>query len=280
MCLPAFRNRHKMFESGVVSLAALLLTSIGTAAAQGDYQVVSVANAGTITGTVKWSGPQPRVLTFPLNKDVAVCDPESRKRVDLERLVIGPNGGVANTVVFLKNISSGKPMDLPEPRRSLNQKHCRYEPHILLVPENAELEMTSSDRVLHTVHMEGAATYNLPFPFPDRPVSRPMPHAGVATLKCNGGHLWMNAVVMVADNPYYTVTDDEGKFELRGVPPGEYEIVAWHEGWHVVGQQASFDVSTSKKVDRPIFSEPKTSQKEVSVGPNGTAVVNFVIAEK
>jgi Polysaccharide lyase family 4, domain II len=253
----------KMSRSGVVSLFALLvLARIGTAVAQTNYQVISIADAGTITGTVKWSGPTPRVLTFPLNKDVAVCDPESRKRVDLERLVIGPEGGVANTVVFLKNVSSGKAMDIPQSRRFLNQKHCRYEPHILLVPENDSLQMTSSDPVLHTVHMEGAATYNLPFPFPDRPISRPMSHAGMVTLKCNGGHLWMNALLMVADNPYYTVTDEKGKFELGGVPPGKYEIVAWHEGWHVVGQQASFDVSTSEKVDRPLFSERKPGRRK------------------
>jgi hypothetical protein len=281
MCLLASENRYRAFESGAVSLlAVLLLAGTGTVVAQRDYHVISIADGGTITGTVKWSGPAPRALTFPLNKDIAVCDPESRKRVDLERLIIGPEGGVANTVVFLKNISSGKAMDIPQPRRFLNQKRCRYEPHILLVPENGALEMTSSDPVLHTVHMEGAATYNLPFPFPDRPVSRPMPHAGVVTLKCNGGHLWMNAVLIVADNPYYAVTDDRGKFELGGVPPGQYEIVAWHEGWHVAGQRASFDVSTSDKVDRPIFSEPKTWQKEVVVSPNGTAEVNFVLADK
>ena len=59
-------------------------------------------------------------------------------------------------------------MDLPEPRRFLDQKHCRYEPHVLLVPENSSLQMKSSDPVLHTVHMDGAATYNLPFRLPTR----------------------------------------------------------------------------------------------------------------
>jgi hypothetical protein len=56
-------------------------------------------------------------------------------------------------------------MEIPEARRSLDQKHSRYEPHILLVPENGPLQLKSSDAVLHTVHMDGAATYNLPFPF-------------------------------------------------------------------------------------------------------------------
>jgi len=102
------------------------------------------------------------------------CDPESHKTRDLERLIVGPQGGVANTVVFLKNISSGKAMEMPEPRRLLDQRHCRYEPHILLVPQGELLKMKSSDATLHTIHMNGAATYNLPFPFPNQVISRPM----------------------------------------------------------------------------------------------------------
>ena len=77
----------------------------------------------------------PRTFDFPITKDLAICDPESKKTTDLERLIIGPQGGIANTVVYLKDISHGKAMDLPEQRRHLDQKRCRYIPHILLVPE-------------------------------------------------------------------------------------------------------------------------------------------------
>ena len=145
-----------------------------------------------------------------------------------------PQGNVANTVVFLKDISSGKAMDLPDPRRFLDQKHCRYEPHILLGPENGPLQMKSSYATLHTVHMDGAATYNLPFPFIDQVVACTMPAAGLANVRCNGGHAWMNAEILVGLHPHYTVTDESGKFELMDVPPGNYEIVAWHEGWKVL----------------------------------------------
>src|SRR5208282_1306940 len=142
-----------------------------------DYKVISVSHGGTISGSVKWSGPVPHQTEFPVNKDPQICDPESRKTVDLERLIIGPQGGVANTVVYLKGVTQGKAMDLPEQRRHLDQKHCRYIPHILLVPANGTLNMVSSDATLHTIHMDGAATYNLPFPFPDRVNTRVMPTA-------------------------------------------------------------------------------------------------------
>src|SRR5580700_11243413 len=118
-----------MFRAAVVTISlGMLLTGAGKAAGQSSgYQVVSVANGGIIKGTVKWSGAQPHLTTFPITKDPQVCDPDSHKTRDLERLVIGPQGGVANTVVYIKNISSGKAFDLPPSRRSLDQHLCRYE---------------------------------------------------------------------------------------------------------------------------------------------------------
>jgi hypothetical protein len=264
----------------IALLAALSLLAGGSAAGQTSYHVVSLSNSGTITGTVKWSGPLPRSLTFPINKDVQVCDPESRKMRELERLIVGPQGGVANTVVFLKSVYSGKPFNFPESRRSLDQKSCRYEPHVLLVAQDAALRMNSSDPVLHTVHMDGAATYNLPFPFTNQAVSRTMQSPGLVNIKCNGGHVWMNAEIVVAPHPYYAVTDESGKFELTDVPPGEYEIVAWHEGWGLLRQQAAFDVLTQRKIQRPIFSDPRIWQKKVTVDKNETAVVNFALSDK
>ena len=141
-------------KSMAVSLfASLLVLMTSPAAAQPGYQTVTVNDGGTITGTVKWSGPVPKMPTVAINKDVEVCDPQAQKKRDLERLIVAENGGVANTVVFLKDISKGKAMDLPEGRQFLNQKTCRYEPHVLLVPDNGTLQLKSSDPILHTVHM-------------------------------------------------------------------------------------------------------------------------------
>ncbi len=244
------------------------------------YQVVTVKDGGAISGTVKWSGPTPRLARLAITKDPQICDPESHKTRDLERLLIGQQGGVANTVVFLKNISRGKTMDIPRQRRFLDQKNCRYEPHILMVPADGPLQMRSSDATLHTVHMDGAATYNLPFPFPNQVISRDMHTPGLVNLKCNGGHVWMNAEMFVVPHPYYAVTDESGKFELSDVPPGDYEIVAWHEGWAVARQEASFDVLTERRVERPVFSPARTWEKKVNVGPKGIITVDFIISEK
>jgi hypothetical protein len=257
----------------LLAFFALAVTAVG----QSDYHVITVNNGGVISGTVKWSGPAPHALTLPISKDPQICDPDGTKVRDLERLIIGPDGGVANTIVYLKNISSGKAFDFPEARRFVDQRHCRYEPHILLVPQQASLEMKSSDATLHTIHMDGAASYNLPFPFPNQVLTREMTSPGVVNMKCNGGHVWMNAEIMVAPHPYFAVTDETGKFKLSDVPPGQYQVVAWHEGWEVRKSEAAFDVLTERKVERPVFSEPHTWEKTASVSPNGTAVVNFTI---
>src|SRR4029077_6675342 len=118
-----------------VGCAMLLGLSASWSGAQSGYQVVNVADSATITGTVKWSGPVPKMAALAINKDPEICDPQAAKKRDLERLLVSANGGVANTIVFLKDITKGKAMDLPETRQSLNQKNCRYEPHILLVPK-------------------------------------------------------------------------------------------------------------------------------------------------
>ena len=255
-------------------------TATAVSFAQGDYKVITITDGGTISGTVKWSGPVPHSLTFPITKDPQICDPESTKAKDLERLIVGPQGGVANAIVYLKNITSGKALELPEQRRHLNQKQCRYIPHILLVPQNATLSMMSSDATLHTIHMEGAASFNLPFPFTDRVTTRSMSTPGLVHLRCNGGHVWMNAEMMVVSHPYYAVTDESGGFEFTDVPQGTYQIVAWHEGWNLLGKQHAYDVLTQHSVERPLFSEPTTWEKSVTVSGNQVSTVSFVVSNK
>ena len=259
---------------------SLLFAAAKLAFAQGDYKVITVTDGGTISGTVKWSGPVPHNLEFPISKDPQICDPDSKKSADLERLVVGPQGGVANTIVYLKNITSGKALELPEQRRHLDQKHCRYIPHILLVPQNGNLSMMSSDATLHTIHMDGAATFNLPFPFTDRPTTRTMSTPGLVHLRCNGGHVWMNAEMMVVTHPYYAVTDESGRYEFTNVPPGTYQIVAWHEGWGLAGKEQAYDVLTERSVQRPVFTEAKTWEKSVTVNGNQSSSVDFVISNK
>jgi hypothetical protein len=260
-----------------LSTPLLFLFCIGRASAQSDYTVITVENGGTIAGTVKWPGPAPKAPKLPITKDTGVCDPESHKVRDLERLEIGPDGGVANTVVFLKGITKGKAMDLPDTRQHLDQRNCRYLPHIMLIPQGGNLQVKSSDPVLHTVHMTGAASNNIPFPMQNQIVSINLPRAGVVELKCNAGHVWMNAEILIVTHPYYAITDEHGFFKLNDVPPGEYEIEAWHEGWQNMSEESVLDVAAQVRVKRPVYSPPETWAKKVTVRPREAVEVNFAI---
>jgi hypothetical protein len=269
----------------VVHRCCILLLLIpfcsGRAAAQSDYTVITVQNGGAIAGTVTWTGPVPKIPKLPISKNPDVCDPEGMKTRDLERLLINPDGnGVANTVVFLRGIAKGKPMDLPPNRMQLDQKTCRYIPHIMIIPEAGTLKIESDDPVLHTVQMFGVATNNIPFPFQHQFIPVTLQRNGVIELKCNAGHVWMNANALVVKHPYYAVTDDHGAYKLSDVPPGEYEIVAWHEGWQVLSEAKVLDVGAQVEVKRPMYSSPVTWTKKVNVKPSEPTVVDFTISEK
>src|ERR1700739_273893 len=262
------------------AIACLLFLAPSHGRAQAGYQAINVDNPGTIDGMVMWSGAVPTIPKLPVSKDPKICDPDSTKTRDLERLLIGSDHGVANAVVSLKNITKGKAMDLPEVRRTLDQRTCRYVPHIMLVPVDANVQVMSSDPVLHTLQMFGAASYNLPFPFQNQFVSRTMHQAGGVEMKCNAGHVWMNAEMLVVKHPYYAVTDYKGEYHLTGVPPGDYELELWHEGWKIVREETVLDVAAQVEVHRPIYSEPKTWTKKVKVAGGQSTHVNFTISEE
>lgn len=273
-------TKHSVVRA-ISILALLILFCSGRAAAQADYTAITVPNGGAIAGTVIWTGPVPKLPKLPISKNPEVCDPEGMKTRDLERLVINSDGnGVANTVVFLRGITQGKAMDLPESRMQLDQKTCRYVPHILIVPAAGTLKIQSEDPVLHTVQMFGVATNNIPFPFQHQFIPVTLPRNGVVELKCNAGHVWMNANLLVVKHPYYAVTDEHGSYKLSDVPPGEYEIVAWHEGWQVLSEAKVLDVGAQVEVKRPIYSSPVSWTKKVNVKASEPTVVDFTISEK
>jgi polysaccharide lyase family 4-like protein len=273
-------------RTAFVILCSLLLAGLVAPSGGGqeeppaaNYSVVDVESGGSISGTVKWSGTVPKIPRLAITKDVKVCDPDGAKTRDLQRLLVGADGGVANTVVYLKDVTRGKAWDLPASEQTLDQKACVYVPHILLVPVGGPIQIKSSDPILHTVHMLGAATYNLPFPFQDQFVTRTMHIAGRVEMKCNAGHVWMNAEALVVAHPYYAITDTQGHFTLTNVPPGNYEVEAWHEGWKVVSEEPVLDVGSQVMVKRPIYSQPRTWQKQVTVHPVHNATVDFELAE-
>jgi len=62
-------------------------------------------------------------------------------------------------------------------------------------------------------------------------------------------HGWMSTYAGIVDHPFFAVTDDAGKFSLKGLPPGKYTIAAWHERWTTMkekGCEQEFEVKAGQ----------------------------------
>ena len=275
---PSRQKREEVMNSlrtaKIFTLAALLCAggllsaTEETAAKSPKYEPLAVANGGTVRGKVTWSGPQPALDPFPINKNPEFCDLDKTGKRKSVRLMVGKDGGVKNAVVYLAGITKGKPLDKTGPYL-LNQKGCDYEPHILVVPKKAKVSLKSSDDILHNMHMFGAATYNLPFPDPTS-IAKAMRKAGVVRVQCDAGHGWMSAYLHVVEHPYYAITDENGDFTLADVPPGKYQVKLWHEHWTVVDTGEKDGVVSSY-----IFDEPVEATQEVEVTGGAGSTINF-----
>jgi hypothetical protein len=241
-----------------------------------------------IVGTVLWQGDVPKLDDFPIDKNGDVCCRDAQqclKREDgtlargTERLVVdAETKGVRNAVVSLEDMQGkGRPLAAlgAEPLR-LDQRFCRYQPRILILPKDGKVQMTSADNTLHNIHMYGAGTYNLAFGNPSVQFVRPFKKLGLVRVVCDAGHAWMTAYIHVVEHPYYAVTNEQGQFELRDVPPGNYQLTLWHEGWKVVGHEKD----SAGLISRYYFSEAVVLHKEVEVKAGTPAEVQWELSNE
>ena len=196
------------------------------ATAASGYEVARVSGGGTISGRITYSGRAPARRTILVTKDSAVCGKER----DEDVFQVSRTGGVANVVVYLLDVGAGKGWaDAREP--VLDQQGCRYVPHVQVVREHSTLQIRSSDPVLHNVHsfLNGATVINLAMP-PRKGLvlKQRLDKPGGMQLKCDV-HAFMRGGLFVAANPYSAITDDEGRYSIAEVPPGQYTIATWHE---------------------------------------------------
>lgn len=178
-----------------------------------------------VKGRVIFEGTPPAVETVEVKSDIPTCGTVKEVR----KLVLGANQGVANAVVKIVGVGAGKPAPT---KGTLDQVNCEFVPHVQVLPVGSTLNLTSSDAILHNAHgfyEDGSTAFNIAVPIPGVNVSQKLDQAGVIKLRCDAGHTWMSAYVVVTEEPFYALTDREGNFSIEGVPPGSYEIEVWHE---------------------------------------------------
>jgi plastocyanin len=207
---------------------------------------VDPATAATITGTVKYPGAAPKPVKIDMSQDPACKGGDNT----VETLVIN-GGNLENAFVYVKDGLGSRTFDTPKDPVTLDQKGCRYHPHVVGIMTGQQLKVINSDDTTHNIH---------PTPKDNREWNESQPPKAAAIektfareeillpVKCNQ-HPWMKMYVNVVKSPYFAVTDKDGKFTLKGLPPGTYTVAVVHEKLGTDTQQVTVGAKESKTAD-------------------------------
>ena len=200
---------------------------------------------GTIRGTVKFVGAalkRTEIANKPCHEGAA------SPLLDETVVVNEKTGTLANVFVYLADAppSTGSTRDAAV----LDQKDCRYVPHVVGVQVGQPLRIRSSDpKTLHNVHYNPSANAAGNFGMTDAGAERSVQfdEAEFIRVKCDV-HPWMTAYVGVFDSPFFAISDENaGQFEIARVPSGKYRLIAWHEQFGQVEQ--TVEVKDERPVD-------------------------------
>ena len=183
------------------------------------------ARAGTLRGVATMTGTPPQPKKLPVTIDQYVC---GKEKVG-EDLVVAPQGGVKNVVVWLGTPPPGAAWPSTPVKVEMDQKACAFVPRVVIVPAGGTVEFLNSDRLLHNLHSVSREnpTFNRTQPR-GRAIPVPFSKPEIIQVNCDL-HSWMRAWVVVADHPFYVLSGDAGEFTLPNVPPGKYVLHTWHE---------------------------------------------------
>jgi hypothetical protein len=225
ICAPAGRRRR--FVASVGLAVAGLAASLTMRPASAAYEVVTITNGGTIEGVVTLSGAAPAAAPIKVTKNQEYCG----QTIPDPAYTVDGNGGLANVIVFLKDITKGKAAPT-EPLALVNTK-CMFSPRVQGAMVSEQVKISSEDPVLHNTHPQNAETsatiFNVALPFKGFSVTKPLPSMPMMIkVKCDA-HEWMHAWIMELEHPYYATTGSDGHFSIKDVPPGSYTLAVWHE---------------------------------------------------
>lgn len=187
----------------------------------------SPSEAASIRGLITYAGAVD-AKKLPVTIDQYVCGKEKVS----EELVVNTQRGVRDAVVWLHTPPAGASWETAPAKPDkveMDQKGCVFVPRVVLVPAGGTVEFLNSDRLLHNLH---SASKENPTFNRTQPRGRAIPIAfarpEIVRVNCDL-HSWMQAWVVVADHPFYAVSNDKGEFALPSVPPGKYTLKIWQE---------------------------------------------------
>ena len=219
-------------------------------AASPSYFHVDPTTAGTVSGAIRFTGKKPVRKAVDMSNDPACAEAHHGKAYD-ESLVVNANGTLANVFIYIKSGLEGKTFESSKTPVAIDQHGCWFNPRVLGIQTGQTFQVTNSDPVTHSIHP--LAQVNREWNHSQGPGEAPLVRSFVKPevmirVKCNI-HSWMHAYIGVVEHPYFAVTERDGSFELKGVPPGNYVIQAWHEKLGTQEQNVTLPSSGKVKID-------------------------------
>jgi len=220
------------------------------AAASAAAPAAAPATGGaTITGKVAFDGTAPTEPAIKMDAD-AYCKSQHPTPVYEQEVVVNPNKTLEWVLVYVKEGVNGS-YPAPTAAVELNQQGCQYHPHVFGIQTGQPLKVVNSDGTLHNIHAlpKKNAEFNIGQPFKGMETVKKFdnPETGLR-FKCDV-HKWMGAYCGVFNHPFFAVTNDQGAFEIKNLPPGNYVIEAWHEKYGTQTQNVTITGSEAKTVD-------------------------------
>ena len=202
--------------TGLVALSIALAAGLGRADAD---------QWGGLKGRFVFDGP------IPIPKAIAGLPPGCGN-VFNEDLVVDPNGGLANVMVYVR----GQPKVHPDYEKTasdtivLDNKGCRFDPHVAAVRVGQTLQIKNSDPEAHNTNIKGRnlETNLVLASGTTSDVKVEAPETLPAMVSCNI-HPWMKGRILVRSNPYFAISGKDGSFEIKNLPAGDLEFIVYHE---------------------------------------------------
>lgn len=242
--------------AAAVLLAAGVNVLANSEARANSRRAAQGGGTGEITGNVYFKGEAPRLRRIMMDKD-PVCASLHPEGVLPEDGRVNTNGTLPNAFVYISKGAENFSSAAATEAATMTQNECEYEPHVLGIMVGQPLRVVSNDPTTHNIHIMPKLGHD--FDVTQQPGSPPVsdrfskPQVMVP-VHCNI-HNWMRAYIGVVTNPYYAVTGNEGTFQIKGVPAGNYTLSIW---------TATFG----------------TQEREVTVRASESAMEDFTFAAK
>jgi plastocyanin len=213
---------------------------------------IDPATVAAIIGTVKFDGAAPKAAKIDMSQD-----PNCAGSNTAETVVVA-DGKLANVFVYVKEGLGNRTFDVPKDAVTLTQVGCRYKPHVIGVMAGQTIKIVNGDPTTHNIHptpknnrdwneSQAPQAAALEKTFAREEISLPV--------QCNQ-HPWMRMYMNVVKNPFYAVSGPDGKFEIAGLPPGDYTIAFVQEKLGEQDQKVTLAAKDSKTLDVTFKPQP------------------------